>query len=1169
MAHLIEDARLVEFLATCNFRSAFQSDGREQFEKRMRSAANHYERAAVLFAEKGDSALSKRSEARALFASFWLQREVPASKDLLRKCVETSNQARRVLEETGDRGRLTETLTDLLRYYRHGCNLATESDSLRTEFEEALRVARAIVELEREAEPEDFLEALDMAIWLLAVEAQIVLEPAEFRALEGEARRLEAKLAELSSHLKNFYASSLAKEAAGNIAFDFDGNPARALELYEESLSGARATRDSRLLGWVLWLTSQAALSGGVREDDRELRRKLLSKGLKLASEAIRALEISMATTDLAAAHATCADYHIEFANLVETSAEKKKLHFRSAVEIASRGTTYETGTWAWSQAAHSKAKALYFLSRVEKPEERVQLLREALSVRQQTVHVTDRLLPHFWSPVVMRYYLALVKFELATVENPETRVRNLTDAVTIMRQCMDLGSKWVTNPGFSRRLAQYSETYGDILSEFHTVTKDPAVAQQAIIAYEDAATYFTGSNHLGALATTSWKIARIFDHMGQFEKARDTFKRAVKESRLGAKEIPGSAPTFEELARYMEAWVNIETARIRHGNEEYASAQEDYTKAAVILQSTTTWNSLSRLVKARATLETAEVFSSEEKRARAVEAFKTAIETFQDAKNELENRLLKSEAIEHQELREWSAVASQQETYCRGRIELEEARILDTEGKKASSARKYRSASELFATLVGEMEDAHDRGEVETLVRFCDAWAKMKEAESKALPELYVEAAESFLKVKEIATREQFRLLALANASICRALDFGTRFRLTQAPDLYSKAKKQLEAAADYFREAGYKKTESWTRATQRLFDALVFLSDAEAEREPKKKAELYHLAEKQLELAAKLYGEAGFPHKKEEALTHMGRAREEKQLLLAPIEALSQIPTASGSLLASVTLGSEPLGVERFDEAYVVGEMHTPQRELPVGSGLTYELEIANVGKTPATLVKLQDMVPEGVEFDTQKNVYSREDSFIDLKGKRLDYLKTHQVKVSLRAIHKGVFQLRPRLFYADDRGAYKSYQFPLTTVSVLELGTPVTTPLSMEMALPKIALPAEFRFETERAKEVFQCLVKEFLSDYMSKRIYVEKAGWRSLMDIVRQMKIPRSALYGPEGREGPILIELDRRGLVESRIFPKERGRGGAIKKVRVAYDNAIVKKIVEQTVVENK
>ena len=82
-------------------------------------------------------------------------------------------------------------------------------------------------------------------------------------------------------------------------------------------------------------------------------------------------------------------------------------------------------------------------------------------------------------------------------------------------------------------------------------------------------------------------------------------------------------------------------------------------------------------------------------------------------------------------------------------------------------------------------------------------------------------------------------------------------------------------------------------------------------------------------------------------------------------------------------------------------------------------------------------------------------------------------------------------------------------------------------------------------------------------------MEKAGWRSLMDLTRGLKLPRSAVYMSGGRKGPALSELEKRGLVEARIFPEERGRGGEITRVRVAYENAIVKRLLDQMVMENK
>lgn len=120
--------------------------------------------------------------------------------------------------------------------------------------------------------------------------------------------------------------------------------------------------------------------------------------------------------------------------------------------------------------------------------------------------------------------------------------------------------------------------------------------------------------------------------------------------------------------------------------------------------------------------------------------------------------------------------------------------------------------------------------------------------------------------------------------------------------------------------------------------------------------------------------------------------------------------------------------------------------------------------------------------------------------------------------------------------------------------------------DASVPTKDAVSEIRFESGRGRDVFGQLLEAFVDDYGSKHLYVERCGWRSLMDLVRKSEIPKSALYGLGGRDGPLLNELVRAGLVEKRIFPEERGRGGAIMKVRVAYENPAVKKIVKNTAV---
>ncbi len=326
----------------------------------------------------------------------------------------------------------------------------------------------------------------------------------------------------------------------------------------------------------------------------------------------------------------------------------------------------------------------------------------------------------------------------------------------------------------------------------------------------------------------------------------------------------------------------------------------------------------------------------------------------------------------------------------------------------------------------------------METLMFFCDAWANMKQAEVEASPQLYVEAASSFMKAEESTTRKRFRLLALANASMCKALEAGTKFRRTRDIQLYSEIKKQLEAAADHYEQAAFKNAADWTRATQAMFDALAYMSSAEVELEPQKKTRFYHLAEKHLELASKLYKEAGFQSKSDEALRHLKRAQQEKEILLTPAEVFAENPAVTGAVVAPLSLTrDQAIGLEKYEAASVVGNMSLHEKELGVGSDLTLKLEMANVGKTAATLLKLENLAPEGLELDRQKILGRVEDNYIDMKGKRLEYLKTHEVKVLMKATRKGIFEIRPRVLFVDEKGNYRSYDFEPAALTVRELG------------------------------------------------------------------------------------------------------------------------------------
>jgi len=57
--------------------------------------------------------------------------------------------------------------------------------------------------------------------------------------------------------------------------------------------------------------------------------------------------------------------------------------------------------------------------------------------------------------------------------------------------------------------------------------------------------------------------------------------------------------------------------------------------------------------------------------------------------------------------------------------------------------------------------------------------------------------------------------------------------------------------------------------------------------------------------------------------------------------------------------------------------------------------------------------------------------------MKGKRLDPLKTEEIKLVLKPKVQRTFQLKPRIQYLDENGKYKSHEPEPINVTVRELG------------------------------------------------------------------------------------------------------------------------------------
>ena len=159
-------------------------------------------------------------------------------------------------------------------------------------------------------------------------------------------------------------------------------------------------------------------------------------------------------------------------------------------------------------------------------------------------------------------------------------------------------------------------------------------------------------------------------------------------------------------------------------------------------------------------------------------------------------------------------------------------------------------------------------------------------------------------------------------------------------------------------------------------------------------------------------------------------------------------------------------------------------------------------------------------------------------------------------------------------------KLYEVGLTVVPILRIGkmrgfvpqagflrfqitrqgvdlTPAGPNLAALLDEPK-SLPPDALSGKPEASAVLECLVKSFRDDYLENRLPLEQSGWRTRGAVLESTNLPQRSLYGNGAVYGPALRALLEEGLVEIRFFPKERGRGGEILKMRIAYEKARVR-----------
>lgn len=1150
-------AEICERLGYALYRAAMQSDSHREFVEKLNQAIEGYKQADKFYAfsrERLKAARMLRCEAMIAYVGYWLTSNVTDKKRLIKESWTLTRQALQALKDAEANFEYGKTYNQLSTSVDFCFFLEQDYRDRKSIVNEAVEHGeRAISFLANSGDPHDLARAFVKTATYLEVFGVHFLGEGEREANFRKATDYRQKANELSEETAMLQLISV---QAGP-SWDWGEGTDKAIDSFTKALKYAKRSRDKFVIGCAMDFLAYHTCWRARATDDPEKRLQLAEFALQYAEDAKRQyLPISFTSPSAGViwVESPYAEHYWRLASFEVDPEKRRKLLTRAAKfapEMLEKAELSEIPDLI-HYAHHVYGKILAYSARVEPDHDvRRRFLEESLKHRNEAIKIIEKLSPyHYWDLGVMQGSLANIKTDLVgLLDDPASRRKMLQEAIADKEKSIDLSLKWMTLYGhetsvsLSADLAPRQYQLGELLNRLCEFTNNREHLEAATKAFEDAAQTYQKINLTSRVAECYWKAAQTYDALNEHLIAAEKFDLASNNYLKAAERTPQLKGLYHDYALYMQAWDEIEKARYHHRRQEYKKAKESYQKVSELHKLTERWNYLSSNYLAWSQLEGAEDLSRKEQARAAQALFYQAIAQFLEAKKSIQTRFEKSEDDEEKEMAIGLIKASDvRQGYCLGRIALEEAKALARDGDHALSSEKYGLAAQEFQEAV--QEDKSDCQDLEPIIYLCEAWQMMTQAEAEASPQLYLKASKLFDKAKERSSDEKAKVLALGHSYFCKALEAGARFEATRDKAYYSKAKKHIEVATNYYLKAGFKIASEYAIATYRLFDAYVYTYMAQTETNAKKKAQYYQMADKLLRASASSYSKAKHPEKSEEVKRVLESVVRERQLTASLVQVLHAptITSTTTSFFTPTPTYEEAAGLDRFAHANIEAHLTVPA-EVIVEEELEVRLDLVNVGKDFGLLIRVEDLIPEGFKVKALSSQYSLEDGSVDLKGKRLEPLKVEPIKIGLLTTEPSVANFSPKVIYADELGKFK---------------TTKPEPVSLTVH-PKLA----FEFKTEGAHKAFDYLVKSFVEDYMKRRLSLEKSGWRTLMEIIKHGKVSRSSVYASSGGRGASVSELERRGLVEARIFLGERGRGGKIVKMRVCYEKEPVKRYIDR------
>jgi hypothetical protein len=1049
--------QIYEHVGQTFHRAAMQAESQEEFRERLQRSIGAYEKAHGFYGgliAKEKTALMLRCEAVIKYLGYWLTAVPSEKRKLLDECLELAKSALAVFRDSGSKLEFSRTYNELrlVFIFRLWLSLEWEWNNAKSIVETGVEWGERALEMLSEAhDTHEIAKTRVTLAFCYDLLGSLFIEGLE----EQEKNRLKIvksliQIVDLQEKDGDAYILGWANALLG----DNTGGE-EAVKHSEKTLACGKLTRDNIIIGRGLNILAYAAHWKAMATEDPDKRKELLEKTMQLYDEALDRHSIMSLMNLKDAGSMTIPAGHIAVYDDMarnETDPEKRL----ALLEKAEKEGMEALKAAEDSELMSSVISVLFMLSGTLLARARLETdarkkrsrLEMALKYREKEIKLMEQVGPfQYWNVGVSYETLAGIKEELANIEqDPDGKRRLLEESVLIEEKCLALCSK---NMSYYERmgelnmfsnLGKFEDSYARLLLRLYDLTSKPEQLRKAIQVSQKAIESAGKLGLISLIAESHWKIARAQDNLEEHLEAAGSFERASEAYMKAEEKIPRLKDLYEAQASYMRAWSEIERARHNHERQEYGLAKEHFERAAELHKSLKRWSYLEPNYSAWAKVEEAEELSRKEQSEEAAKAFDLASNLFSEAKKSAQVQLSTIEDDDEKQMATSIVKASiLRKEYCDARIAIEEAKILDKKGDHFGSSRKYDAAAEAFEKITQTLESEQEQKEFRSIISLSRAWQKMMLGDARTSPESYSEASALFEQASKESSSEVTSLLALGHSRFCRALEAGTRFADTGDAAMQKVAMQNLEVAAKYYVKAGFQSASEYAKATGLLFEAYVHMDTAKGEKDPEKKTKLYLVAEKVLQTAAGSFMKAEHPEKREQVLRLLEKVREERELALSITEVLQtpSIVSTTASFSTPTPTSEEAVGSERFEHADVQANLIVRQREVKVGQELGMELEFVNAGKGSALLTKVTEIIPKGFEVAEKPETCRVEDSFIDLKGKRLNPLKTEEVRLVLKPTVQGTFSIKPTVLYLDENGKYKTHEPEPVTVTVKELG------------------------------------------------------------------------------------------------------------------------------------